>query len=137
MSTVCVKGLSHCHEFGYDIRRFNNSPQIIVEEMSPYVGCCRTLSPYLVYCRAYEMFKPFKNLASGRSYSHNDLAAHPYNAVRLSYTLSPIVVCSRVFSQHEMGLSSVKVCVVGKPGWSTIINKTLGSIGSFWSVTVL
>ena len=38
---------------------------------------------------------PVLGVQCGRSYSPTDLAIHPYNVIQLSYTLSPIVVCSR------------------------------------------
>ena len=41
-----VKGLSHCQEFGYDMRRINNSPHVVGKSKR----CCR-MSAVVVHCR--------------------------------------------------------------------------------------
>ena len=51
--------------------------------------------------RILNSFSPVIGVQSGRSYARTDLATHPYNVVQLSYTLSPIVVFSRVFSSSQ------------------------------------
>ena len=96
---LSLKSLSHCHEFSYDMRRVNNSPHIVGK--SKRCPLCRTLSPYLVYCRGVpdilngSKILPVLGVQSGRSDYRTDLATRPYNVVHLSYSFSPIVVRPR------------------------------------------
>ena len=67
---LSLKGQSHCHKFGYDMRRVNNSPRIVGKSRRD-VAACRLLSYIVTVSRillwsAYKIFKRCKNLASTR-----------------------------------------------------------------------
>ena len=81
------------------------------------VAICRLLSYNITISRtstgsAYKIFKQFKNLAMTRPpkwAEPTELATHLYIVVQMSYTLSPIVMCSRCPKQRRVIAGSLRV----------------------------
>ena len=75
------KGLSNCHEFGYDMRRVNNSPHVVGKSKR-----CRHISAVVVHYRhiSYIVGECLRDLSRhntaskvGGAISRTELATHP------------------------------------------------------------